>query len=1173
MPEPVAVQQQLEPGHGAGHGAGAVAVAGSRVPGLQQDQQLEQEQEQEQEQELEPDENENENESQGCNLELNLKEGLTLDLRRADPPRLPDALTLPSPLLCESECECESESECVQPAFVLPLPPRQQQQQQPQLQLQLQRSSHSSSASSPPLKPPLFVPLPPLPAPLALGRAPSSSTSSTQSPTRTDLLTKLLAQTQAVSTQQQHSSGEVTADGARRDPPRSEEDNGETSGVEFSECDDENDIVKECGGSGNKAPQGISCMSTQTDPSCTLFGTGSAPPNWTDSHERFRILLIFANPTNTHPLRLQTEEKSIREALKRGECGENISVDVLLACTVDDLARQLLSHSYEVIHFSGHADRSASLFRHTMKALHSSYDVDLASLKRPHVSKQVETAVEALAERFEASLLSCPDTPSVSSSIKNTSSQRHHYCSVTPSLPVQGGAESQPRHFAVTSTQHRDRVEKDIHNIHHPVPCPRQHLRSSSSFASHLLVKEVEVEEVVQDSIPRSAPHGSERIESLVEGENTINDHQHLKHELHIPKLVVNCRSSPSEEIEIEYRKTFTYQDIMDIGVGSLAFESESHDASSGISFVSPPSLASLLAEHGGPSLQCVLLNVCGGHIQGDLLSSVVPFTVCFTGKVADKESLAFSKGFYDSIAMGHSVQQAFRVGSGRMDLHKLAPGVPDRLSSIPPLLTLLKNKRLLEESHLAAHASKQLLLQQRHQMLVSDSASTPETEKLRIDNAKYLQENKELRSLIAYGMELMKNKDDELKAMRQALDYVSQAAGLGNGGGKKIGNGNNSVNGSGKRSSSNGGLCSSKAENRSTQPGGKKKFTNVKSSGYGRRPTKSNSVSNRDSSRKPNFIKRNKAMLLKSKNEEGDLINNVGGSQTKTSTTVKKEKESEASREKYDVVSKAASSLKAKSHLSKSSLPMESTARSVRKQPVVKQNEKSSNRTQSLSHTPQEMSTQLQVAPPCPLALYPPAPPAPEAVKCSIMTNDSGRMRSRSKSEQAKYSPSRAKQSRIPVSPGSGQVHPSTIQKAFPTTITLAKPKAWVKYYIGDSSSKLLDEPTSYSVLGEGDGDTQLPRNSHSPPPHVHAKKPSHSQSHSLSKSQAGENSKVSSRRSSSGVSQRGASSSEGWRKFLQDRRAERKPSAAFASGVPRFEHKNVVGKTSSSAQDEPSP
>jgi hypothetical protein len=64
---------------------------------------------------------------------------------------------------------------------------------------------------------------------------------------------------------------------------------------------------------------------------------------------------------------LQAEERAIREALYGGALSARISLDVLPAATVDDLAKRLLRQQYDVIHFSGHADRVTLLMQHMIE--------------------------------------------------------------------------------------------------------------------------------------------------------------------------------------------------------------------------------------------------------------------------------------------------------------------------------------------------------------------------------------------------------------------------------------------------------------------------------------------------------------------------------------------------------------------------------------------------------------------------------------------------------------------------------------------------------------------------------------------------------------------------------------------------------------------------------------
>jgi hypothetical protein len=149
-------------------------------------------------------------------------------------------------------------------------------------------------------------------------------------------------------------------------------------------------------------------MATQTDEVIAPSVLSSIAPvmgPWTDSHPILRVLLIFSNPSNTHPLRLQAEEKCIRDALRGGKYGERVVIDVLPACTIDDLARQLMSHSYEIIHFSGHADRSSALVKHTMGVLVGEHNVEFTNFKDAEVLKKLESAAEEVVRQLEIKLM------------------------------------------------------------------------------------------------------------------------------------------------------------------------------------------------------------------------------------------------------------------------------------------------------------------------------------------------------------------------------------------------------------------------------------------------------------------------------------------------------------------------------------------------------------------------------------------------------------------------------------------------------------------------------------------------------------------------------------------------------------------------------------------------
>jgi hypothetical protein len=78
--------------------------------------------------------------------------------------------------------------------------------------------------------------------------------------------------------------------------------------------------------------------------------------------KEIRILIVFSNPAETQPLRLQSEERVIREAIQMLNAKDKVNLTTLAAATVDDLRRQLLVEDYQIVHFSGHGEPGAVIF-------------------------------------------------------------------------------------------------------------------------------------------------------------------------------------------------------------------------------------------------------------------------------------------------------------------------------------------------------------------------------------------------------------------------------------------------------------------------------------------------------------------------------------------------------------------------------------------------------------------------------------------------------------------------------------------------------------------------------------------------------------------------------------------------------------------------------------------
>ena len=125
-----------------------------------------------------------------------------------------------------------------------------------------------------------------------------------------------------------------------------------------------------------------------------------------------RILLIFSNPVGSHSLRLQNEEKAIREAIRRGTAThtnaphkQNLHIVTLPACTIDDLTKHLLEHrnSYDLIHFSGHTDRINMLVQHIQRKIIDANCIQKGDMDEME-SRVFRQKLESIAENFITNL-------------------------------------------------------------------------------------------------------------------------------------------------------------------------------------------------------------------------------------------------------------------------------------------------------------------------------------------------------------------------------------------------------------------------------------------------------------------------------------------------------------------------------------------------------------------------------------------------------------------------------------------------------------------------------------------------------------------------------------------------------------------------------------------------
>jgi hypothetical protein len=105
---------------------------------------------------------------------------------------------------------------------------------------------------------------------------------------------------------------------------------------------------------GTKQPinitQGTGDGKTVTTPTPAVSGTGNG------NIAKKKILFLASNPSDTGRLQLDQEFRQVYQSLKEGR--DDFDLDVEWAITASDLQRVVLKHRPNIIHFSGHGEKS-----------------------------------------------------------------------------------------------------------------------------------------------------------------------------------------------------------------------------------------------------------------------------------------------------------------------------------------------------------------------------------------------------------------------------------------------------------------------------------------------------------------------------------------------------------------------------------------------------------------------------------------------------------------------------------------------------------------------------------------------------------------------------------------------------------------------------------------------
>lgn len=67
--------------------------------------------------------------------------------------------------------------------------------------------------------------------------------------------------------------------------------------------------------------------------------------------------------------------------------------------------------------------------------------------------------------------------------------------------------------------------------------------------------------------------------------------------------------------------------------------------------------------------IRCVVLNACFSAIQAEAIAESIPCVIGMSRQVPDPTAIAFAAGFYEALAFGKSVSEAFELGQTQVEL------------------------------------------------------------------------------------------------------------------------------------------------------------------------------------------------------------------------------------------------------------------------------------------------------------------------------------------------------------------------------------------------------------------------------------------------------------------------------------------------------------------------
>ncbi|WP_413168040.1 CHAT domain-containing protein [Capilliphycus salinus ALCB114379] len=149
-----------------------------------------------------------------------------------------------------------------------------------------------------------------------------------------------------------------------------------------------------------------------------------------------------------------------------------------------------------------------------------------------------------------------------------------------------------------------------------------------------------------------------EEIREIDEGLRRANQRHQYKLE---QKLAV--RSRDFYRAILDYKPSIVHFCGHGVGQEGIVLE----DDTGKMAVVPTDALASMFKLFATKGVECVILNACYSEVQANAISQYVNYVLGMNKAVGDKAALAFSVAFYDGLAAGYEVEEAYQLGCSQM--------------------------------------------------------------------------------------------------------------------------------------------------------------------------------------------------------------------------------------------------------------------------------------------------------------------------------------------------------------------------------------------------------------------------------------------------------------------------------------------------------------------------